>query len=80
MQLSHGICHYRVDGVENPGRLVVLVHGMLGSEDYFRCVRRVSVGACVRACVCVRVCARVCACVCVCVEGVAADDDDVPVS
>jgi len=36
VRLSHGLCHCKLDGLENPGRLVVLVHGMAGSEGYYR--------------------------------------------
>mmetsp|Transcript_8506 Transcript_8506/g.12889 ORF Transcript_8506/g.12889 Transcript_8506/m.12889 type:complete len:373 (-) Transcript_8506:33-1151(-) len=35
VSLTRGECHYRYDGKENPGRLVVLVHGFVGCHlDY----------------------------------------------
>jgi hypothetical protein len=34
--LSHGDTYYIVDGPDNPGPLVVLVHGFIGSSAYFK--------------------------------------------
>jgi len=34
VELAHGKCHYRLDGADNIGPLVVLVHGMVRNSCY----------------------------------------------
>jgi pimeloyl-ACP methyl ester carboxylesterase len=36
VELSHGKCHYILTGEHNPGPLVVLIHGFIGSSAYFK--------------------------------------------